>query len=98
MIDAGLDESRSWQGGADRLRAVPQFQPSGTRFEQERREHEEVLAADERDLDIGLVSQAPLEVPRGRDATKSSAEYDNAHDSPGERVLQHTTQFCDLPL
>jgi hypothetical protein len=44
------------------------------------------------------VPQAPLEVPRGRDATKSSAEYDNAHDSPGERVLQHTAQFCDLPL
>jgi hypothetical protein len=54
VLDVRLDEARPPQGGADRLSALPQFQPARAGFEQERREHEEVLAAHERDLDVWL--------------------------------------------
>ena len=79
VVNVRLDEARPAQGGADRLSAVPQFQPSRAGFEQERREDEEVLAAHERDLDVALSAQAPLEVPRRCDATESSAEHDDTH-------------------
>jgi hypothetical protein len=44
----GLDEAGSSQRGANRLRAMPQLQAPGAGLEQERRQHEEVLAAHER--------------------------------------------------
>jgi hypothetical protein len=60
---------------------VPQFEPSRAGFKQERREDEEVLAVHERDLDVAPPTQAPLEVSRRGDATKSSAKYDDTHGS-----------------
>ena len=79
VVNGRLDESRPPQGGADRLGAVPQFQPSRAGFEQQRREDEEVLAAHERDLDVAPPAEAPLEVPRRGNAAKPSAQHDNAH-------------------
>jgi len=40
---------------------------------------EEVLAAHESDLDIGVPAQDPLEVSHGRYATESAAEDDDTH-------------------
>src|SRR6476661_4293447 len=78
-VNVRLDEARPPQGGADRLSAMPQFQPARAGFEQKRRKDEEVLAADERDLEVAPRAQPPFEVPRGCDATKSSTEDDNTH-------------------
>src|SRR4051812_9730359 len=78
-VNARLDEACPPQGGADRLRAVPQFQPPRAGFKQERGEDEEILAADKRNLDIAPTTQTPLEVARRGHATKASAEYDNTH-------------------
>jgi hypothetical protein len=69
---------------------VPQFKSSGARFEQQRREDEEVLAAHERDLDVAPPAEAPLEVPRRGDATKPSAQHDNA-------PLHETTRVASRP-
>ena len=55
-FDRGLDEAGPSERGADRLRAVAKLQPAGARFEQQRREHEEVLAADERHFDVWRAS------------------------------------------
>jgi len=74
-----LDKPGSSEGGADRLRAVPQFQPSRARLEKERREHEEVLAAHERDFDLRQPAQESLQMARSRDATEPAAQHDNAH-------------------
>jgi hypothetical protein len=58
---------------------MPQLQPAGAGLEQERREHEEVLAAHERDLDVRVPPQESLEVPRRGHAAESTAEHDDAH-------------------
>jgi hypothetical protein len=78
-FDCGFDEAGSLKCGADGLRAMSQLQPAGACLEQERREHEEVLAAHESDLDICAPPQDPLEVSHGRHAAESAAEDDNAH-------------------
>jgi hypothetical protein len=81
VVNGRLDEARPPQGGANRLSAVPQLESARARFEEERCEDEEVLAAHERDLDVAPTTQAPLEVSRRGDATKSSAKYDDTHGS-----------------
>jgi hypothetical protein len=78
-LDSGLDKAGSPEGGADRLRAVPQLQPSGTGFEQERRQDKEILAAHERDLDVRIPAETSLEVSRPRDATESASQHNYAH-------------------
>ena len=78
-FDGRLDKARPPQGCADGLRAVPQFQPSGARFEQKRRDDEEILAAHERDLDVTVAAQRPLQVARRRHATESASEHNNTH-------------------
>ena len=77
--DGCLDEAGVPEGGPDRLRAVAQLQPAGAGFEQERRDDEEVLAADERDLDVPVPAEKSLQVSRGRHATESAAQYDDTH-------------------
>jgi hypothetical protein len=78
-FDGGFDEAGSMKCGADGLRAVSQLQPARACFEQERREHEEVLAAHESDLDVCVPPQDPLEVWHGGHPAESAAEDDNAH-------------------
>src|SRR6185437_9852176 len=75
-----LDESGFREGGADGLRAVPQLERSRARLEEERREHEEVVATHERDLDVGAVAEQTLELAHGRDAGEAAAEHDDAYD------------------
>jgi hypothetical protein len=58
---------------------MSQLQHAGSCLEQERREHEEVIAAHESDLDICAPPQEPLEMSHGRHAAKSAAEHDYAH-------------------
>ena len=58
-FDGGFDEAGALKGGADGLRAMSQLQPAGACLEQERREHEEVLAAHESDLDICSAAAGP---------------------------------------
>ena len=80
-FDGGFDEAGSLQCCADGLRAMSQLQPAGACLEQERREHEEVLAAHESDLDIFAPPQDPFEVSHDRHAAESPAEDENAHGS-----------------
>ena len=87
-FDGRLDKPRPSKSGTDWLRAVPQFQPSGARFEQKRRDDEEILPADKRDVDAGVPTQRSLQVARRRHATESAAEHHNAHASSPFRYAE----------
>jgi hypothetical protein len=87
-FDGGFDEAGSLKCSADGLRAVTQLQPAGACLEQKGREHEEVLAAHESELDIWAPPQDPLEVSHGRHAAESAAEHDNAH-VPSRSACNH---------
>ena len=78
-FDGGFDEAGSSKCGADRLSAVQQLHSAGACLEQEWRDHEEVLAAHERDLDICAPTQDTLEVSRGSHAAESAAKDDDTH-------------------
>ena len=82
--DGGFDETCSSKGGADGLRATAQLQLARACLEQERREHEVVLAAHERDLDVCAPPQDSLELSYGRDTTESAAKYDDTHSAYSE--------------
>ena len=58
---------------------MPQLQSACAGLEEQWRQHEEILAADERELDILASPQPVLEVSHRGHATESAAEYDNAH-------------------
>ena len=81
VFDGRLDEARAAEAGADRLRAVAQLQHTGAGLEEERAQEEEVVAADERDLDVGPRGEWPVETARGGQPADSAAED---HD-PGAR-------------
>jgi hypothetical protein len=85
-FDCGFDEAGPSKCGADGLRAMPQLQPAGACLEQERRDHEEVLAAHKSDFDISAAPQDFLEASHGRHAAESAAEDNNAHCSLPNRV------------
>ena len=51
-LDRCFDETRPSERRADRLRAMPELEPARAGLEQERCEHEEVLATDQRDVDV----------------------------------------------
>ena len=72
----GFDEPGSSKRGADGLRAMPQFQAACTGLEQERCEHEEVLAAHESNLDVR--AQGSFEVACGRHAAEPAAQHHDA--------------------
>ena len=76
VLDRCLDESRTSKRRSDRLRAVTELQPAGAGFEQERCEHEEVLAAHERNLDVR--AQGSFEVAGGRHAAEPAAQHHDA--------------------
>jgi hypothetical protein len=78
-FDCAFDEACSLKCGADGLCAMSQLQPAGACLEEEGREHEEVLAAHERDLDIRAPPEHPLQLSHRCYAAKSAAEDDNAH-------------------
>jgi hypothetical protein len=90
-FDRGFDEASASKGSADGLRAVSQLQPSGACLEHEWGEHENILAAHQRDLDIFVSAQHPLQVSHGGDAAESAAEYNNAHvpsrNRPGYQLI-----------
>src|SRR5512133_20073 len=81
-FDGCLDEPGPSKGSADWLRAMSELQPSRARFEQQRREDEEILAADERDLDVCMAAERSFQVTRRGHATESPSEHDDAHGSP----------------
>jgi hypothetical protein len=64
---------------------MSKLQPAGAGLEQERREHEEVLAADKSDLDVRAASAESLEVSRGQDTTEPTTDDDETHVSPCSR-------------
>jgi hypothetical protein len=76
-FDGCLDKACPSQGGTDWLRAVPQLQPSGAGLEQKGRDDEEVLATYERDLDVAVPAQTPLEVTRRGHPTESATQHDD---------------------
>src|SRR5688500_10495633 len=69
-LDRRLDESCSAQRGADGLRTMTQLECSRARLEEERREHEEVVAAHERDLDGLRATVQSLQLPCRGDAAE----------------------------
>jgi hypothetical protein len=52
---------------------MAKLQPAGACLEQQGREHEEVLAAHESNLDIRVSAQDPLEVSHGCKAAEAAA-------------------------
>jgi hypothetical protein len=60
---------------------VAELQHTGAGLEEERAEEKEVVAADERDLDIGQAGELPVEVTGGGEAADPAAE----NDDPGAR-------------
>jgi hypothetical protein len=72
-----LDEPGPAQRGSDRLRAVPELQGARACLEQQRREHEEVVPADQRDLGLRPAQRA-LELTHERDAREAAAEDHDA--------------------
>src|SRR3954468_17783815 len=78
-LNCGLDKTRRLKCSTDRLRTVPQLQPSRAGFEQKWRDDEEVLTAHERNLDPRASAQRPLEVACRRHAAESAAQYDDTH-------------------
>src|SRR4051794_33180694 len=74
-FDRCLDEPCLSESSTDWLRTVPQFQPSGARLEQKRRDDKEILAADQRDLDALVSAQRALQVRRRCHTAESAAEY-----------------------
>jgi hypothetical protein len=73
--DRRLDESRATKRGANRLRAVPELQRSRAGFEEQRREHEEIDAAHEGDLDVRPSSQPSLECARRGHTSEPASEH-----------------------
>src|SRR5262245_1993749 len=92
-FDGRFDEARVLKRGADGLRAMPQLQHAGACLEQERREHEKVLAAHESDLNTSAPAQDTLEVSHSRDAAESAAKDDNAHLPPLYLLLSMIASF-----
>jgi hypothetical protein len=74
-----LDEARPAQRGPDRLRAMSQLEDPGARLEEQRRQHEEVVAAHERDLDAVLSADQALEVARHRHPTEATPKDHDTH-------------------
>jgi hypothetical protein len=60
---------------------VAELQHTGAGLEEERAEQKEVVAADERDLDVGPPGELPVEVTCGGEAADPAAE----HEDPGAR-------------
>src|SRR5688572_26918972 len=81
-LNRRLDEACPRKGRTDRLCAVPQFQSARAGFEQQRRDDEEVLAADERDLQLVMPAHPPLQMARGCHAAKYAAQHDHTHVAP----------------
>src|SRR6188474_532645 len=77
VFDRRLDEARAPEAGADRLRAMAKLQDAGARLEEERAEEEEVVAADERDLDVGPPAELPVEMASGGEASDSAAQNED---------------------
>src|SRR4029078_1813706 len=77
LFNRGLDEARTSKRGADWLRAMPQFQPSRARLEQQRCEDKEVFAAHQRNLDHPLPAPHSRRVARGCLAPESAAKHDD---------------------
>src|SRR5262245_17853300 len=76
-LDCRLDKTRSAKRRADRLSAMAEFQPARARLEKQRCDDEEVLTADERDLDVW--TKQSLEMTCRRHTTPSSTEHDQTH-------------------
>jgi hypothetical protein len=73
---------RAPQERADGLRAVPDLELVRAHLEEQRRHEEEVVPADEHDLDVAPVPEQSLEVPGGVRAAEPATKH---HDSRGRR-------------
>ena len=67
---------------AFRLRTMAQLEHPGARFEEERRQHKEVVAAHELDVDVTSAAEEPLELACRRQTGEAATQHDDAH--PGD--------------
>jgi hypothetical protein len=73
LDEAGSAEERAYGDGA-----VAEFEGAGAGLEHEGSHQEEIVAADEGDLDIGAIFAEAFEAAGGEDARETAAEDDNA--------------------
>ncbi len=76
VIHRRLDEACAAQSGPYRLRTVPELERTGARLEEQRRDHEVVVAADQRDRDVVTRTTQLLQTTRRRDSPETASEYD----------------------
>ena len=76
-VDSGLDEARRAQVRADRQGAVPGVERPGANLKQQGSQDDEVVPADEDDLDVRPVAAQPLQVTGGRNPAEAAAEDDD---------------------
>ncbi len=81
-LDVRLHESRAPQGGPNGLGAVPELQGPGARLEEQWREHEEIVAAHQGDLDTGSLAAQSLEVAGDGHASEPTTQH---HDPRSRR-------------
>src|SRR5262245_54191749 len=77
-VDGGLDKPRTIECRSDGLSAVAKLEHTGTRLEQQWAQLHEVVAADERDVDIVPVPKQLVELARCSQSTNAAAEDDDA--------------------
>jgi hypothetical protein len=87
MLDRRLDEARASEARADRLRAVAELEHAGARLEEEGAQQEEVVPADERDLDVGLSGELSVEMAGGGEAADATAEDEDTSAGHGRARL-----------
>jgi hypothetical protein len=77
LLHGRLDEASAAETRADWLRAVAELQHAGARLEEQWRKEEEVVAADERDLDLPLPGERTLQMASGRKTGNTTPEDDD---------------------
>src|ERR1700754_3490407 len=75
--DGRLDEARRPQVGADRQGTVTGIERPGADLKQQWRQDDEVVPADEDDLDVRPTATQPLQVTGGRHAAEAAAKDDD---------------------
>ena len=76
-LDGSFDEVHTPQAWPDRLRAMAKLENTRARFEQERAEQKEIVAADERYFDVVPPANQSIEVPGSSQAAHAATQDDD---------------------
>jgi hypothetical protein len=75
LLNESLEEPGPAQDGSNGLGTMPELQSSGAGLEQQRREHEEVVATYQRQLDVRSSATKPLELSHCGHPSESATEH-----------------------